>query len=115
MPTKFDGSENEVIALNAYINLLRAGSSIAHEFDLKLQADEGMTMSELGILDSLLHFGSLQPKDICAKILRTKGNVTFHLKSLEAKKWIIKKYSDNDSRSYWVSLTKEGEKKSKKP
>ncbi len=111
MPTKFEGTEIEKKALNAYINLLRASESITHEFDLKLQSEDGMTMSELGILEALKHFGALQPKDICLKILKTKGNVSFHLKSLLAKKWIKKNQIKLDARAYSVSLTKEGKKK----
>jgi MarR family transcriptional regulator, 2-MHQ and catechol-resistance regulon repressor len=110
MPTKYQGTEIEKKALNAYINLLRASETITHEFDSRLQSEDGMTMSELGILDALKHFGSLQPKEISIKILKTKGNVSFHLKSLLEKKWIKKNESKLDARSYSVSLTRIGEK-----
>ena len=54
MATKFQGSPEEVAALNALIALLRCAEAVSTALHRKL-GSAGVTTSQFGILEALLH------------------------------------------------------------
>lgn len=107
MPTHYNGSEREIQTLNAFIKLTRAAETINSRLNRKL-AEESLTVSQLGILEALLHIGPQNQRELGAKILKSGGNITLVIDNLE-KRGLVKRETDpHDRRALIVSLTAEG-------
>lgn len=109
MGTKYKGTENEVNALNAFININRAVESINRRIN-KLIYDNGLTESQFGVLETLLHLGPMCQKDIARKLLVTSGNITMVIDNLEKRQLVKRERSSNDRRFIQIELTKNGKK-----
>ena len=106
---KFQGSENEMRALNTYTKLMRAAESLtarAHEH----LSSAGLTISQFGVLEALHHVGPMSQKDIGAKILRSSGNITMVIDNLEKRRLVRRERDERDRRSFIVHLTDAGKK-----
>ena len=106
---QFQGSQKEMRALNAYVKLMRAAESMtarAHEH----LSSAGLTISQFGVLEALLHLGPLSQKDIGQKILRSSGNITMVIDNLEKRSLVRRERDQRDRRSFIVHLTDEGNK-----
>jgi MarR family 2-MHQ and catechol resistance regulon transcriptional repressor len=107
MPTHYPGSPEQVRALNAYIRLTRAVEALSARLlvDEKLQ---GLTTSQLGVLDALLYLGPMCQKDLAGKILKSSGNLTLVIDNLEKRGLVQRARQTADRRFVMVSLTQEG-------
>lgn len=110
MGTRYRGSAKEVRALDAYIKLQRASDTL-EQFTQRRLADCGMSLSQLGVLEALLHLGSLSQKEIGRKILRSGGSVTSVIDTLEGKGWVRRERSAEDRRMIHLHLTAEGRRR----
>lgn len=108
MPSAFQGSSDEVIALNTFIKLMRASESVMARVHRHLD-EYNLTISQFGVLDVLLHLGSMRQKDLAQKILKSGGNLTMVLDNLEKRDLVIRERSATDRRATVVSLTTSGE------
>ncbi|MGA9753399.1 MAG: MarR family transcriptional regulator [Acidobacteriota bacterium] len=107
MPTRYRGTEEEERALNAFITLMRAGESLSARLTRDL-AGKGLTMTQFGALEALLHLGPLCQRDLGSKLLRSGGNITLVVDNLE-KQGLVRRDRDGSDRRYvTVSLTFEG-------
>jgi MarR family transcriptional regulator, 2-MHQ and catechol-resistance regulon repressor len=107
MPTRYSGSESERRALDAYIKLMRASGSVTARLS-RLIAEAGLTGSQFGVLEALLHLGPLCQKELGEKILKSTGNVTMVVDNLE-KRGLVRRERDAEDRRYnTVHLTEEG-------
>ena len=107
MGTHYKGTQTEIRALNAFIKLMRASESVASRIG-KLIASHGLTMSQFGILEALLHLGPLHQRELGKKILKSSGNVTMVVDNLE-RRGLVKRQRDTFDRRYVaVLLTAEG-------
>lgn len=107
MPTRYPGSEDEQRALNAYIRLTRAVEALSarlHSGD-KL---EGLTTSQLGVLDALRYLGPMVQKDLAGKILKSSGNLTLVVDNLEKRGLVRRERQSADKRFVTVCLTDQG-------
>lgn len=107
MGTKYQGSASEVRALDAYIKLMRTADSVTACVTREL-SKHGLTLSQFGVLEALLHLGSLHQNDLGQKLLKSSGNITMVVDNLEKRKLITRERSVDDRRFVWVSLTDEG-------
>jgi MarR family 2-MHQ and catechol resistance regulon transcriptional repressor len=107
MPTHYQGAENEVRALNAFINLMRASDSLAARATLLLES-EGLTHGQFGTLEALFHLGPLCQRALGEKLLRSGGNLTLVIDNLEKKGWVRRERQPDDRRKVLVSLTPKG-------
>lgn len=107
MPTAYRGSEEEVRGLNAYIKLMRAADSVTARVHRHLAA-HNLTVGQFGVLEALLHKGSLCQRDLCGKILKSGGNVTLIIDNLEKRGLVRRERSEADRRYVTVHLTDEG-------
>lgn len=107
MSTHYKGTRAERRALDAFIKLARAanavGAALADTF-----AGAGLTESQFGVLEALLHLGPLCPRDLAAKLLCSTGNLTLVLDNLEKRGLVRRERSTTDRRSLTVHLTAEG-------
>lgn len=107
MGTRYQGTEEETRALNAYIKLVRAAESLAGRL-LPGIAAEGLTWSQFGTLDALRHLGPLCQKDLGEKLLKSSGNMTLVIDNLEKRGWVRRSRESEDRRYTTVHLTDAG-------
>lgn len=109
MPTNYQGSKTEITALNALINLMRASDAL----ETCLQRDlgsKGLTLSQFGVLETLLHLGPLYQGDLAGKLLRSCGSITAVVAGLERRGLVRRERTEKDRRFVRVSLTDKGRK-----
>ena len=94
-------------ALDAYIKLTRAVSSVEARLGPEL-ARAGLTSTQLGVLEALLHLGPLGQRVIGDKLLMSGGNITTVVDNLEARGLVRRERRDDDRRHVTVHLSPEG-------
>ncbi|HEU4753262.1 MAG TPA: MarR family transcriptional regulator, partial [Armatimonadota bacterium] len=109
MPTRYQGSEEEVRALDAWIKLLRCTESLVGRQSARL-AEQGLTVSQFGALEALLHLGPLCQRELGEKLLKSSGNITMVVDNLERRGLVRRERSAEDRRYITVHLTPEGER-----
>ncbi len=94
-------------ALTAYTKLMRAAESVTGRTSRHM-GEEGLTVSQFGVLEALLHKGPLCQRDLAAKILKSTGNLTLVIDNLE-KRGLVERVRDSRDRRYLtVHLTPSG-------
>lgn len=109
MATKYRGSQDEVRALNALINLMRASDAVAANIQQGL-ADKRLTGSQFGILEALLHLGPLFQGELASKLLRSCASMTSVVEGLEKRELVVRQRTEKDKRFVRVALTSKGRK-----
>ena len=109
MPSNYQGSPVEVEALSAFINLMRAGDSVAAVLQKDMTLNE-LTPSQFGVLETLLHRGPLFQGELSQKLLRCTGSITSVVGGLESKGMVERRRESHDKRFVRVSLTPRGKK-----
>jgi MarR family 2-MHQ and catechol resistance regulon transcriptional repressor len=107
MPTHYNGSPEELLALDSYIKLTRAADSV----NARLNASKSMknlTISQFGVLEALYHLGSLCQNDLGSKILKSNSNMTTVVDNLEKRKLVRRERDQEDRRMVMVHLTENG-------
>ncbi len=107
MGTHYDGNDMERRALSAYITLMRASNTVTTSASATM-AESGLTTSQFGALETLLHLGPLCQKDLGDKLLKSSGNMTVVVDNLEKRGLVRRERSAEDRRMFRVSLTEEG-------
>lgn len=107
MPTKYKGNLEEVRALNAYIKLQRAADTTLNRTTAHLSG-YGLTTSSFGVLEALYHLGSLSQRDLAEKLLKSTGNMSILLKSMEKRDLIERHRDPDDNRYNRVCITENG-------
>jgi MarR family 2-MHQ and catechol resistance regulon transcriptional repressor len=110
MGSKFKGSKKTTEALNSYIKLIRAAESLSSKINLEL-SEYGLTESQFGVLDALLHLGPMKHKEIGKKILKSGGNITMVINNLERRELVQRKRGEQDKRQFIIHLTSKGKDK----
>lgn len=99
--------KEEQNALATYTKLMRAAESVTSRTSRPM-TDAGLTISQFGVLEALLHKGPLCQKDIAAKILKSSGNMTMVIDNLEKRGLVRRERAENDRRFITIHLTPEG-------
>lgn len=107
MPTQYKGTEEEVRALNAFVNLMRASDSLARRLSGQLE-QSGLTMGQFGVLEVLYHLGPMCQKTLGEKLLRSGGNVTLVVDNLSRHGWVRRQRQADDRRLIQIQLTPKG-------
>jgi len=94
-------------SLNCYTKLMRAAESVTNRVGRNMSA-AGLTISQFGVLEALLHKGPLCQRDIATKILKSTGNITLVIDNLEKQGLVRRERSTEDRRYFTVSLTDQG-------
>ncbi len=109
MPSNYEGSPTEVEALSAFINLMRAGESVAAVLQKDMTQNE-LTPSQFGVLEALFHLGPLFQGELAQKLLRCTGSITSVVEGLEKKGMVERRRESHDKRYVRVSLTPKGKR-----
>lgn len=94
-------------SLNTYTKLMRAAESVTGRVGRKM-SDAGLTISQFGVLEALLHKGAMCQRDVAAKILKSTGNITMVIDNLEKQGLVKRERSLEDRRYCTVLLTEKG-------
>lgn len=98
MPTKYQGTQGETRALNAYIKLQRAAETTLNHTTAHL-SDFDLSTSQFAVLEALYHLGTLSQRALAQKLLKSTGNISIVLKNLE-KRGLIERHRDPDDNRY---------------
>ncbi len=108
MGTQYQGTKAEIQALATYIKLVRATESVSNRIHRHL-ATTGLTASQFGVLEALLHLGPLMQRQLAEKLLKSGGNITMVIDNLEKRGLVKRDRQAEDRRCITVCLTPEGE------
>jgi MarR family 2-MHQ and catechol resistance regulon transcriptional repressor len=95
-------------AVRAYVKLLRASHAVIARIEPMLAA-EGLTTTQIGVLEALLHRGALTHRDLGRKVLTSAGNMTDVVDKLEARQLVRRVRDPADRRLVRVELTEAGD------
>jgi MarR family transcriptional regulator, 2-MHQ and catechol-resistance regulon repressor len=107
MPNSFPGQADEVLALNTFVKLMRAGDSVLSRVHRHLHEWQ-LTVSQFGVLEALMHLGAMSQKELAGKILCSSGNLTMVIGNLEKRGLVSRQRSAIDQRVFLVHLTPAG-------
>ena len=107
MSTKHRGPPDERRALDAYVKFVRAYDTIDSRLRSALR-EEGLTPSQLGVLEALMHIGPMVQSELAEKLLTSPSNLTTVLDNLERDGMVRRQRSTEDRRQVEVSLTSDG-------
>ena len=108
MPTHYQGSVEEILALDAFIKLNRSVNALQARLLPILQRDFGLTESQIAVLEAVKHLGPLHQGELCRKILRSGSNVTTVVDNLERGGLVRRERDTADRRIQIVHLTDKG-------
>jgi len=107
MGTHYQGTEDEIRALNTYIKLMRASNSVTARVHRHL-ASVHLSVSQFAVLEALYHLGPLSQRDIGRKLLKSGGNITMVIDNLEARGLVTRARGVGDRRRITIHLAAEG-------
>ena len=107
MPTHYQGPPHEVRALDSFIKLIRAASTLIARTGGPLSTS-GLTGGQFGVLETLLHLGPLHQCDLARKHLQSGGNITMIVDNLEKAGLVRRERLPEDRRYVRVHLTDAG-------
>lgn len=94
-------------AVRAYVKLLRASRAVVARVEPRL-AETCLTMTQLGVLEAVLHKGPMTQRDLGRRVLTSAGNMTDVIDKLEGRRLLRRVRLAEDRRSVRVELTEEG-------
>jgi MarR family transcriptional regulator, 2-MHQ and catechol-resistance regulon repressor len=106
MPTHHHGPPTEIVALDAYIKLMRAAETVTNRVNETLPA--GLTVTQFAVLEVLFHLGPLCQGQLAAKLLKSTGNISLVIANLEKAGLIKRVRQPDDLRFVTISLTTRG-------
>lgn len=109
MATRFQGTEEQIRALDTYIKLTRASDSIQARLSSSVSL-QALTISQFGVLEALLHLGPLNQNELGSKILKSNSNMTTVIDNLEKRGLVRRQRRGDDRRMIEIFLTTEGKK-----
>ncbi|MDD2876177.1 MAG: MarR family transcriptional regulator [Acidiphilium sp.] len=99
--------ERTEAAIRAYVKLMRACHAVSARTAPRL-TEAGLTHTQLGVLEALLHLGPLTQRDLSRKILTSPGNLTDVIDKLARRDLVERVACPEDRRSVRVVLTATG-------
>lgn len=93
--------------LKLVIAMARAYNALFSKIE-KYLLTQGLTLSEFGVLEMLLHKGDQPVQKVAEKILVTSGTITYVIDKLQQNHLVARKQCEKDKRVFYVSLTPKG-------
>jgi len=107
MSTHYQGTPREKLVLDTWIKFSRANNTLSTAMRRNVE-EQGLTLSQFGVLEILEHIGPLSLKEIGLKILLTASNLVTVIDNL-VKQGLVKRIpSKHDRRSIIIHLTDKG-------
>jgi MarR family 2-MHQ and catechol resistance regulon transcriptional repressor len=108
MPSHYQGSSKEKLALTTFIKLIRAAESIATRINNHL-SEHNLTVSQFGVLEAVYHLGPMHQNQLAEKILRSTGNMTLVIDNLVKRNLVERRRDEDDRRCVNIHLTPAGQ------
>ncbi len=108
MGTHYEGDEDERLALDTFIKLVRAARTVSGGANAHLDSWE-LTDSQFGVLEVVYHLGPMCQKKIGEKLLKSGGNISVVIDNLESQGLVERRRRESDRRFVSVHLTDDGE------
>ena len=89
------------------MKLLRAGRAVLARVEPRLAA-AGLTPTQFGVLEAILHKGPLSQRELSRKVLTSAGNMTDLIDKLESRGLVRAHARSQDRRAVRVELTPAG-------
>ena len=102
-----DDDARTLESLAVYVKLLRATRSVVLRVE-RLVADHGLTLTQLGVLEGILHKGPLTHRELGRMVLTSAGNITDVIDKLESRELVLRVRDTVDRRIVRVELTAKG-------
>jgi len=96
-----------IAAVRAYVKLMRAHRSVTVRLESALAAC-GLTLTQLGVLEAVLHLGPLPHGELGRKLLTSPGNLSDVVDKLEKRGLVCRVRATADRRQVRVELTAAG-------
>lgn len=94
-------------AVRAYVKLIRASRAVLARIEPLLTAS-GLTPTQLGVLEAILHKGPQTQRALGRLVLTSAGNMTDVIDKLETRDLVRRRAVPGDRRSLHVELTPPG-------
>jgi MarR family transcriptional regulator, 2-MHQ and catechol-resistance regulon repressor len=94
-------------SVRAYVKLVRASRTVLARLEKRLAAD-GLTLTQLGVLEAVLHKGRMTQRELGRKVLTSAGNMTDVVDKLERRGLVRRSRDPADRRVVFVDLTPQG-------
>lgn len=107
MPTHYEGGEEERRALDVFIKLMRAADAVGTR-TMRRTGLGGLTPTQFGVMEALLHLGPLSPSQLAEKHLKSRNNLSVVIENLERDGLVRREPDTCDRRAYHVHLTDAG-------
>lgn len=107
MPTHYEGTPTQRLALDSFIKLMRAADSVSNQVNDHLR-EHGLTVSQFGVLEALYHLGVLNQSDLAQKLLKSTGNLTTVVDNLTRQGLVERHRCTEDRRVIYIHLTEAG-------
>jgi len=107
MPTHFQGTPDEELALDSYIKLTRASDTIHARLSMSGSMKD-LTISQFGVMEALYHLGPQAQNVLGEKILKSNSNMTTVIDNLEKRDLVKRERDKDDRRKIIVHLTASG-------
>lgn len=95
-------------AVRAYVKLVRASRAVSARVAAYLAQCE-LTLTQLGVLEAVLHLGPLTQRELGRKVLTSPANMTDVIDKLERRGLVRREREGPDRRQVCVALTAEGQ------
>lgn len=107
MNTNYKGTNQEILALSAWIKLARSYKSVFKIIKPSM-IKNNLSRTQFGVLELLLHLGPMSQKEISDKLLRSSGNIVKVIDNLEKKSLVCREPVKTDRRANQIVLTELG-------
>ncbi|HEY2039575.1 MAG TPA: MarR family transcriptional regulator [Edaphobacter sp.] len=97
----------DLSAIHLWLLLWKASRAV-EAYSARSISKFGMVPTDFGVLEALLHKGSLTVKQIGEKVLLTSGSMTAAVDRLEKRGLVVRSNDAHDRRARIISLTPEG-------
>ncbi len=94
-------------AVWAFVKLMRAAHAVSTRLEAEVAA-AGLTLTQFGALEALLHLGPLPHRELGRKVLTSAGNMTDVVDKLAARGLVARCRDQPDRRTVRVALTPAG-------
>lgn len=95
-------------AVRAYVKLIRASRAVLARVEPAMAAC-GLTPTQFGVLEALLHKGAMTHRELGRKVLTSAGNMTDVVDKLERRELVRRERDPHDRRAVRVELTESGQ------
>ncbi len=109
MATRYNGSDEEERALNAYIRFTRAFDTVDRRIGETFRTRD-LTSGQFGVLETIYHLGPMYQGQLGEKLLQSKGNISTIIGNLVDRGLVERRRDQEDRRYIKIHLTSEGGK-----